>query len=307
MAWVAHDEMARARRGKKTGESGAVVRRRIESELTVERNFVSTVLDTVDALVAVFDPAGRIVRFNRACEQASGYEFPMLQGRYLWENLIPAADIPTAISDFERLKKGAFPAHFENHWLRQDGSLRRIAWSATALFDPKGQPNFIIATGIDITVQREAETTLVESEARYRQLIESSLGMICMHDLSGRFISLNRHGAEGLGYSVQEMTGTLLTTYMPEEYHAEFAEYLQEIRRMGEAQGRLLLLDKGGSPHVIAFRNKLIKKPGAEPDVLGFGIDISKQVRAEDNLHRLTGQSNSILESVGDGIYGIDL
>ena len=44
------------------------MRLRVESELTIERNFVSTVLDTVGALVAVFDTAGRIVRFNRACE-----------------------------------------------------------------------------------------------------------------------------------------------------------------------------------------------------------------------------------------------
>ena len=41
--------------------------------------------------------------------------------------------------------------------------------------------------------------------------------------------------------------------------------------------------------------------------VLGFGVDISEQVRAEGRLRTLTRQSNSILESVGDGIFGIDL
>ncbi len=56
------------------------VRQRVESALTVERNFVSTVLDTVGALVAVFDTAGRIVRFNRTCEQVSGYDFASLVG-----------------------------------------------------------------------------------------------------------------------------------------------------------------------------------------------------------------------------------
>jgi len=34
------------------------------------------------ALVAVFDTAGRIVGFNRACEIASGYDFATLLGRY---------------------------------------------------------------------------------------------------------------------------------------------------------------------------------------------------------------------------------
>ena len=41
--------------------------------------------------------------------------------------------------------------------------------------------------------------------------------------------------------------------------------------------------------------------------MLGFGVDISEQVRAEGRLRTLTRQSDSILASVGDGIYGIDL
>ena len=77
-------------------------RQRVESALTVERNFVSAVLDTVGALVAVFDPAGRIVRFNRACETTSGYDFATLVGRYAWDKLIPRQDIPEAIDTFER-------------------------------------------------------------------------------------------------------------------------------------------------------------------------------------------------------------
>ncbi len=108
-------------------------RQRVESALTVERNFVSAVLDTVGALVVVFDPAGRIVRFNRACETASGYDFATLVGRYAWDKLIPRQEIPEAIETFERLRSGHFPAAFENQWLNRDGSLRRIAWSATAL------------------------------------------------------------------------------------------------------------------------------------------------------------------------------
>ena len=175
-------------------------RQRVESALTVERNFVAAVLDTVGALVAVFDPAGRIVRFNRACETTSGYDFATLVGRYAWDKLIPRQDIPEAIETFERLRSGQFPAAFENQWLNRDGSLRRIAWSATALTDSQGQVAFIIATGIDVTTQRAAEATLRESEARYRQLVEGSLGMVCTHDLRGTLLTINTHGAETLGH-----------------------------------------------------------------------------------------------------------
>jgi two-component system, OmpR family, sensor histidine kinase VicK len=282
-------------------------RQRVESALTVERNFVSAVLDTVGALVAVFDPAGRIVRFNRACETASGYDFPTLVGRYAWDKLIPRQEIPEAIETFDRLRSGHFPAVFENQWLNRDGSLRRIAWSATALLDSQGQVTFIIATGIDVTTQRAAESTLRESEARYRQLVEGSLGMVCTHDLRGNLLTINHHGAETIGRRLEDMVGHNLAEFIVPERRASLPHYLKQIGETGEAQGLLHLSHADGEVRVVAYRNKLIVVPGRASYVLGFGVDISEQVRAEGRLRTLTRQSDSILESVGDGIYGIDL
>ena len=282
-------------------------RQRVESALTGERNFVSAVLDTVGALVMVLDPAGRIVRFNRACETTSGYDFLTLVGRFAWDKLIPSDAISEAIETFERLRSGSFPATFENEWLNRDGSLRRIAWTATALRNPQGQITFIIATGIDVTVQRAAEATLRESEARYRLLIEGSLGMVCTHDLRGILLSVNAHGAETIGRKVSDMIGHSLEEFIAPGRKHLFKVYLDQIAKTGEAQGLLHLSHLNGEICVVAYRNKLIHAEGREPYVLGFGVDISEQVRIEGRLRTLTHQSDSILESVGDGIYGIDL
>src|ERR1700676_3628727 len=56
-----------------------------EEALQQERNVVSAILDTVGALVVVLDPEGRIVRFNRACEQTAGYSFAEVQGKHFWD------------------------------------------------------------------------------------------------------------------------------------------------------------------------------------------------------------------------------
>jgi len=284
---------------------------RVETALSVERNFVSAVLDTVGALVAVFDTAGRIVRFNRTCEDVSGYEFSTLVGRYLWEELIPEDDILDAIAQFERIRSGEFPITFENDWQHRDGSLRRISWSATALVDEQNEPYFIIATGIDVTEQRAAEATLRESEARYRQLVEGSLGVVLTHALDGTILSVNSYGAESLGHTLGEMTGNSLTSFMTSEQRTGFERYLRKIRDTGEAQGRIELPARNGETRTIAYRNKLIDLSNDfeahDPYILAFGVDISEQVRAESKLRALIHQSNSILESVGDGIYGVDL
>ena len=280
---------------------------RIDIALTVERNFVSAVLDTVNSLVAVFDTAGRIVRFNRACETISGFDSGELVGRYLWDRLIPEEDVEGARHEFEQLRAGRFPAAYENVWLTRSGNRRRIAWSATALLDDQSQVEFIIATGVDVTDRREAEETLVASEARYRLIVEGSLGMICTHDLSGLILSVNRNGAESIGRTIEQVVGRSLEDLLPEGAHDAFKSYLTQIGQSGEAQGLMHLRHLDGGIRVVAYRNKLVATPGGDPHVLAFGVDVTEKMRAEAELRALVRQSNSILESIGDGIYGLDL
>ena len=288
-------------------ERSSRIRQRVESALTVERNFVSAVLDTIGALVVVFDTAGRVVRFNRACETISGYAFTELVGRPYWEKLIPKDEVDEAISNFDRIRSGGSPTEFENQWLSRNGSLRRISWSATALLDAQSEVAFIIATGLDVTQQRQAETTLRESEARYRELVESSLGMVFTHSLDGTLLSMNTYGAESLGYTVDQLIGKPLSNLLKDDAKATFTTYLEELRKSGEAQGLFELTPREGVVRVIAYRNKLINVPGHDAYALAHGIDITEKVRAEEQLRNLMRQSESILASVGDGIYGIDL
>ena len=288
-------------------DRAARARQRVENALTMERNFVSAVLDTVGALVVVFDTAGRIVRFNRACESISGYNSSEMVGKYAWERLIPEEDIGQYIQNFERIRLGGFPTTYENFWLASDGTRRRISWSATALLDSQDQVAFVIATGIDVTVQRVAESAIRESEARYRQLVEGSLGMVFTHSLDGTILSINEHGAQGVGRSMSEVVGRSIGDFIqPDRLHL-LDSYFDSLIQTGEAQGLFYLSHSNGEERVTAYRNRLIEEPGRLPYILAFGVDITEQVRAEDQLRKLIRESNSVLESVGDGIYGIDL
>jgi PAS domain S-box-containing protein len=188
-------------------DTGDRDRLRFESALTIERNFVSTVLDTVGALVAVFDTAGRIVRFNRTCELVSGYDFNALAGQFFWNRLIPEEEIGDAIDRFERLRDGEFPANFENNWRQPNGTLRRIAWSATALLDEQGSPSFIVATGIDVTEQRAAEEKLRALIHQSNSILESVGDGIYGIDLNGSVTVLNPAASQMLGYRPDELLG----------------------------------------------------------------------------------------------------
>lgn len=282
-------------------------RQRIERALMVERNFVSAVLDTMSALVLVVDTAGRIVRFNRACEEISGYTFAELAGRSFPQELFLNEERAKAFQLLEQSRSDMRRDPTELHWLTREGRRRLIAWTTTNLTDGSGEINFIIMTGVDVTDQREATAALYASEARYRQLVESSLGMVFTHDLEGRILSINASAAENLGYRVDEMVGRRLTDFVPEEQKPAFENYLRRIALSGEEQGTISLRHRNGEVRIIAWRNRLLDLPEVMPFVLGHGIDVTEKTDAENKLHAVMRQRESILESVGDGIYGVDM
>lgn len=282
-------------------------RQRIERALMVERNFVSAVLDTMSALVLVVDTAGRIVRFNRACEEISGYTFAELAGRSFPQELFLNEERGRAFQLLEQSRSDLRRDPTELHWLTREGRRRLIAWTTTTLTDGSGEINFVIMTGVDVTDQREATAALYASEARYRQLVESSLGVVFTHDLEGKILSINANAADNLGYRVEEMVGKRLSEFVPEDQKAAFENYLRRIALSGEEQGTIGLRHRSGAVRIVAWRNRLLDLPEVAPFVLGHGIDVTEKTDAENKLHAVMRQRESILESVGDGIYGVDM
>ncbi len=132
-------------------------REKVERELRAQNQFVSAILDTVGALVAVVDREGRIVRFNRTCEQTLGFTFAEVEGLPFWDLLPIAGEVEPARLVFERLLAGRWPASYETYWYTRDGTRRSLIWSTTFLNDATGEVEYVIGTGVDVTEHRRAE------------------------------------------------------------------------------------------------------------------------------------------------------
>ena len=138
--------------------------KQIEEELKKERDFTNAILDTAASLVLVLNREGAITIFNRACEKATGYSFQEIKGRHLWDVL--TADPSTTRKEIKKLLDGHYPSTYESFWLARDGAQRLISWTNTVLLDHDGKVEYIIATGIDITERRQAETGLQEANQK---------------------------------------------------------------------------------------------------------------------------------------------
>lgn len=153
------------------------------NELQQERNVLSAILDTVAALVVVLDPAGRIVRFNRACEQTTGYSFAEVGGKYIWELFLVPEEIEGFKALLQRSRAGRAPEEYEGYWLMRNGEPRLISWSTTVLSPGQGMAH-TIATGIDVTERKRLERSILEVSAREQRRIGQDL-----HDGLGQHLT----------------------------------------------------------------------------------------------------------------------
>jgi PAS domain S-box-containing protein len=139
-------------------------RRQAEKALREERDFSSQVLETVDVLIIVLDPDGRIVRFNGKCAELSGYREEEVRGRNFWEFLLPARFLEPVREVFADLVQQQVPSVFENPWVTRSGEERLIAWRNTTVMDAHGSLRYVIGTGTDITDQRRLEEQLRQAQ-----------------------------------------------------------------------------------------------------------------------------------------------
>jgi PAS domain S-box-containing protein len=180
-------------------------RRRMERSLKQERDFISTVMNTLGALVVVLDHEGRIIQFNHACETVTGFSFTEVQGKPFWDILLLPEELDSVRTVFNNLRGGMFPNEHENYWRTKAGGRRLIRWSNTALTGESGGVQYVLATGIDVTEQRAAERALRDSEARFRAMIENSSDITALLDRDGTVRYTSPSIGRVLGYGDDEL------------------------------------------------------------------------------------------------------
>jgi PAS domain S-box-containing protein len=207
----------------------------LSAQLISERNFVEAVLQTAGALIAVVDEQGRIVRFNRACEQLTGYSAAQVQGRTVLDLFILPEEVEGVRETLEKLSHGQRVVEHENHWLTSQGKRCFIRWRNSLLESQREHPRYIIATGIDITDRKHLEDQLNRRAAELTDVNRElqAFTYSASHDLRGPL-----HAIDGFA-------AMLLEEYA-EALGSQGREYVQRIgggvaKMLGLVEGLLTL------------------------------------------------------------------
>jgi len=273
-----------------------------QEALQKEGNFISAVLDAAkDLLVVVLDREGRIVQFNRLCQQLTGYPAEEVKGRLPSEFLLLPEETP-AVGEIFKEVLGGTSNQAENHWVTKDGRRLLIGWSNSAVMN-EGSVEFVIATGVDRTERAEAHQRAEDSEATVRALLDTAAQAILAINQQGQIVLANAVTQTMFGYSRGELIGQPVEKLIPQRFRERHTIHLakwfsQPRKRYMGAGLELVGLRKDGGEFPVNISLSHIETGGENLGV-AFVSDITERKRNEEALldyqKQLQGLTGSLL------------
>jgi len=188
------------------------------------------------------------------------------------------------------------------------GEIRWINALGNTTYDAGGQPLRMSGICLDITERKDMEQTLVASERKYRELIDTANSIIIRWDRQGIIHFINEHGARLLGYEAKELLGREASCLVPpsESNGVDIASLVQNILDHPERFGSNTNenLKKDGTRIWFAWTNRAITdEDGKVREILAVGNDITSLKIAEDALR----ESNEELSRFNRAAIGREL
>ncbi len=163
----------------------------------------------------------------------------------------------------------------------------------------------ILLTGFYLSQQRllAAAQQSVESEERYRSLVEGTPNGVCLFDRAGCCLAINRHGLVMLGVQETDILGKQFKDQWTRDLQPRVTEAFDQVREgwqstfegeISPSQGKTKLW------HVVL--NPIKAKNGSWRGSVGIFSDITEQKRAEEALRTRQAELDGIFRAAPVGI-----
>jgi PAS domain S-box-containing protein len=176
-------------------------RKQAEEALRAQHDLLRALIDNMPDLIYVKDDESRFVLANRALAQLMGAKNPEdLLGKTDFD-YFPKELATAYYSDEQAILQTGLPLlNQEERSVDAEGNAKWLSTSKVPLRDRQGETIGIIGIGRDITVGKQAEETLRQSETSFRSVVEGAPYGIFRASVDGRFLRVNSALQEMLGY-----------------------------------------------------------------------------------------------------------
>ena len=150
----------------------------------------------------------------------------------------------------------------------------------------------------DITEQRLSQKALRESEERYRELFENSRDAIYVHDLGGRYVSVNRAAELLSGFDREEILGKHYSNFIsPGNLKNARENFCRKLDAPVETSYEAEVVCKNGHRIPVEISSRMIYRDGDPIGVQGIARDITERKRAQQALQNYSRRLMEVQEA----------
>ena len=158
----------------------------------------------------------------------------------------------------------------------------------------------------DITMRKQIEAALSESERSYKTVLENIKEIIFQTDVNGSWIFLNKSWEEVTGFTVEESMGQLFANYVHPDDRQRNMDLFQPLimREKDYCRHQVRYLTKDGGYRWIEVYARLGLNENDEiTGTYGTLQDITERKEAEDNLKQLSSRLALAVQAGGVGVW----
>ena len=199
-----------------------------------------------------------------------------------WSSRMHPEDLARVIEENDRCRRGEIPSFaVEYRMLHKDGSYRWIFGRGSSTCDAEGRVIRLSGTHSDITVRKEAENALRDSETRYRQLFEANPHPMWVYDLDSlRFLAVNNAAVSSYGYSREEFLSMTIADIRPGEDIPALLENVSNVTGSLDKAGEWRHRRKDNSIIHVEITSHTLEFGGRKAELV-LAHDITKRKESE--------------------------
>jgi PAS domain S-box-containing protein len=153
---------------------------------------------------------------------------------------------------------------------------------------------------------KKNQKMILESEEKYRTLVENINDVIFKLDENGKFIYISPVIEYLFEYSMEEIVGKNFMDYVHPDDLGKLLESFKHTVKGFSEPSEFRVVDKNGKERYVRSSGRLIEKKEGRKEIIGIMTDITEKKQSEEKLKAAFQQMHDIIEFLPDPTFVID-
>ncbi len=280
-----------------------------ELELEQSKNEWHAIFNAIGHPTVILSPQNKIIEVNDAAEKLLGKTRAEVLGKSCFEifHKTVTGDRPANCPMTEMIKNRKFEASA----MEIEDCDGKFLVSCTPVFDLAGNLSKVIHIAIDITLLKETEKNLLESEHKLSLLMDNIPGVAyrCKLDEDWTMLFLSKGCKMLTGYDPEEFIESLVIKYgdiiHPEDRQKVWDGVIKSIPQKRSFVLEFRIITKEGKIKHVWERGKVVNRDDEEY-IEGVIFDITERKKAEINLQLSEEKYRLLIQNQNDLIVKVD-